>query len=268
MIPVGFTLPMNLQRVLTLLAGLLILKVTLSVILGYGDYFPPNFESDFLRGRQAYFSGAYQWAFYLHIVSGPVSLVLGLILMSEPFRMRFPIWHRSIGKSQVVLVLFLLTPSGLWMARYAETGAIAAIGFSLLAIATGMCALYGWQTAVTRRFVEHRRWMWRCFLLLCSAVVLRLIGGLATVSEVGDGWSYSLAAWASWMVPLATFELSRAANRRFNRRVIVDECQLVSSAVTLSLPAMEISARRTIAGIPSTRNCTLPSTNAACTPPG
>src|SRR5690242_8020425 len=107
----------KLQRVLTLLAGLLILKVTVSVVVGYRDYFPPNFASDFLRGRQSYFSGAYQWAFYTHIASGPVTLVLGLILISEQFRMQFPRWHQLLGKTQIVLVLFLLAPSGLWMAR-------------------------------------------------------------------------------------------------------------------------------------------------------
>ncbi len=204
----------KLQSVLTFLAGLLILKVTVTVVLGYRNYFPPNFEAVFLRGRQSYFSGAYQWAFYTHIASGPVSLIFGLILISEKFRMRFPRWHRSLGKTQTVVVLFLLTPSGLWMARYAETGAIAAIGFSALAIATGTCALFGWQSAVKRRFAEHRCWMWRCFLLLCSAVVLRLIGGLATVTDVGGTWSYPLAAWASWLTPLAVFELSGAINRR------------------------------------------------------
>jgi len=207
----------KLQSVLTFLAGLLILKVTVSVMLGYRDYFPPNFQSDFLRGRQSYFFGTYQWAFYTHIASGPVSLILGLFLISEQFRMRFPKWHRSLGKTQTLLVLFLLTPSGLWMAFHAETGAVAAIGFSLLAIVTGMCALFGWQSALKRRFAEHRRWMWRCFLLLCSAVVIRLIGGLATVTDVGAAWSYPLAAWASWLAPLAAFELSGAINRRIRR---------------------------------------------------
>jgi hypothetical protein len=41
----------TLQHVVTLLAGLLVLKVTVRVILNYHNYFPPNFESDFLRGR-------------------------------------------------------------------------------------------------------------------------------------------------------------------------------------------------------------------------
>src|SRR5581483_8443533 len=115
------------------------------------------------------------------------------------FRLRFPQWHRTLGKTQILLVLLLLTPSGLWMAYYAETGAIAAVGFSLLAIATGLCALFGWRSAVNRRFAEHRRWMWRCFLLLCSAVVIRLIGGLTLVTGYGGDWSYPLVAWASWL---------------------------------------------------------------------
>src|SRR6185503_18109564 len=112
----------NLQRILLLLAVVLILKVTVSVVLGYRNYFPPNFDVDFLSGRQAYFSGAYQWAFYGHIVSGPVSLILGLTLVSETFHKRFPKWHRSMG-----VVLLLLAPSGLWMARYAQTGTVAGI---------------------------------------------------------------------------------------------------------------------------------------------
>jgi hypothetical protein len=77
---------MNPPRILTLLTCLLIVKVTISVILGYRDYFPANFASDFLRGRQSHFWGSYQWAFYAHIVAGPVSLILGLMLISEQFR--------------------------------------------------------------------------------------------------------------------------------------------------------------------------------------
>jgi hypothetical protein len=238
------TRPAKWQRLLTLLVGVLIVKVTFVVVWGYCDYFPPNFESDFLRGRQSYFSGAYQWAFYAHLASGPASLILGLILISEWFRLRFPKWHRLLGRTQGMLVLLLLCPSGLWMACYARTGTIAAIGLSALAIATGMCVLLGWRAAMTRKFAEHRCWMWRCFLLLCSAVVIRLIGGLATVTNVGPDWSYPLAAWASWLVPLAVFELSRAVERARSRPIISSVGHSAPSPAGLSLPAMEISARR------------------------
>lgn len=231
-------------RLLNVLAGLLVLKVTVAVVMVYPNYFPPNFESDFLHGREAYFFGGYQWAFYAHVIAGPITLVLGLVLVSKRFRRRFPRWHRWLGKAQVLIVVLLLAPSGLWMAYYAETGAVAAVGFAVLAILAGTCAMIGWRLAVSRRFVEHRLWTWRCFLLLCSAVVLRLIGGLATVTGTGGEWSYPFAAWASWMVPLTCYELGRQIQRRIKRAGICGSRYSAGSAEALSLPATDIIARR------------------------
>lgn len=198
----------TMRRMLVVVTGLLILKVTVEVMLGYVNYFPPNFGSDFLRGRERYFFGAYQWAFYPHIVSGPLAILLGLVQISESFRRRLPQWHRNLGRLHLLNVLCVVTPSGLWMAYYASTGTIAAIGFALLAMLTGTCSALGWRAAVKRQFPVHRRWMWRCFLLLCSAVVLRLLGGLGTVMEVQSVWFDPIASWSSWLVPLAAFELS------------------------------------------------------------
>ena len=173
-----------LSRLLTILAALLIWKVTLSVVLEYRNYFPPNFESDFLRGRERYFWGAYRWAFYTHLVSGPTSLILGTILVSSRFRRTVPTWHRWLGRMQAACVLLLVAPSGLWMAYYAATGSVAAAGLGSLAIATAACVVLGWRSAVRRRLVNHRRWMWRTFILLCSAVVIR------HDRWIGDGRSF------------------------------------------------------------------------------
>jgi hypothetical protein len=210
----------TLRRLLAFLAVLLILKVTLSVVLGYREYLPPNFKSDFLIGREAYFFGAYRWAFYTHIVVGPITLLLGLLLISDRFRARFPQWHRTLGKVQGMLVLLVLTPSGLWMARYAQTGAVAGAGLALLAVATAVCVLFGWRAAVQRRFADHRRWMTRCFVLLCSAVVLRVIGGFVTVTGIGEEWGYPTTAWVSWLGPIAVYELSGVVKQRFKRVIV------------------------------------------------
>jgi len=58
-------------------------------------------------------------------------------------------------------------------------------------------------------FAIHRRWMWRTFMLLCSAVVLRMLGGLATVVHFDAVWLYPLSVWLSWTVPLLALEASR-----------------------------------------------------------
>ena len=78
------------ESILVLLACAVILKTIAKTASDYQNYFPPDFASDFLRGRERHFWGVYRWAFYTHILSGPVSLLLGLILVVERSRPAFP----------------------------------------------------------------------------------------------------------------------------------------------------------------------------------
>ncbi len=103
------------------------------------------------------------------------------------------------------------------MAFYAQAGAGVKIGFALLAAATGLCAFCGWRSAVKRRFQTHRVWMWRCYVLLCSAIVTRLMGGVFLVCGVDEEWTYYLAAWGSWLVPVAVFEAMHRGFRKPKR---------------------------------------------------
>ncbi len=188
------------------LTAILIAKVTYQIISNYPDYFPPNFDSAFLLGREGHFQGFYRLAFYAHILASPFSLLGGLFLINEGFRRRFPYMHRTIGKFQIGLVIFLVVPSGLWMSQYALTGLVAGLGFASLAIATGVCTVWGWRLAVHKRFELHRRWMIRSFILLCSAVFLRLVAGAVTIGNLDVPWLYPFSAWMTWVVPLVVFE--------------------------------------------------------------
>ncbi len=199
----------NFQRLFAIFFAVLICKVTLSVLFEYRNYLPPNFNSEFLRGRESYFWGAYRWAFYTHLVSGPLALVLGTLLVSDHFRRAVPAWHRRLGRLQVANVLLLMVPSGLWMACYAASGAVAGAGLAALAIATATCITLGWRTAVKKQFGVHRTWMLRTYLLLCSAVVIRIVGGLATVTQYDGLWVYPVSCWGSWLLPWLIFETHR-----------------------------------------------------------
>lgn len=194
------------------LTRLLIVQLIVGTLANYRHYFPPDFQSDFLLGRKPDFAGPYRWAFYAHIASGPLTLALGLFLTSNAARQYYPRLHRKVGTLQVICVLLILVPSGLYMAPYAATGAIAATGFAALALATGWCTLQGWRLAVQRRFEDHRQWMLRSYVLLCSALVLRLIAGLSEFA--GATWTYPLAAWVSWLVPLGILEMSLTLTAR------------------------------------------------------
>lgn len=202
----------TLHRVIRYLVCALIIRVTAAIVVSYRHYLPPNFSSDFLQGREPYFFGSYQYAFYSHLFSGPSSLIVGMLLLNERIRTRWPEWHRILGRIQAVMVLGLVVPSGLGMSVRSDGGIVAATGFAALALATGFCCVQGWRSAVRRRFVAHRCWMARCFVLLSSAVVLRIIGGSVLVLGLNSEWTYPASAWACWLCPLGIFEWAVARN--------------------------------------------------------
>jgi hypothetical protein len=191
-----------------------ILRVTAQVLVGYADYLPPDFNADFLRGREDYFFNGYHVAFYIHLVSGPLSLLLGLVQLSSTIRLRWPTWHRRLGRLQAVNVIGLVVPSGLGMAYHTMTGPVAGIAFGTQALLTGVACALGWRAAVRRRFADHEQWMMRCFLLLCGAVVLRVASGTAVVLGVTWEWFDPIVSWAAWIVPLLVYEMIGRRSRR------------------------------------------------------
>lgn len=191
------------------LAVALVLRVLVLILANYPDYFPPNFDSLFLQGREATFAGVYRLAFYVHIVSGPVVLFTGLILLSEHVRRRHRGVHRLLGRVHVAMLLLLMLPSSVVMARHAFGGWPAGLSFLALSAATAGCAVAGIVHARRRRYDRHRRWMLRTYVLICSAVVLRLVSGAAGLIGVpSPEAAYIVAAWSSWLLPLATFEVA------------------------------------------------------------
>src|SRR5207237_1030411 len=147
-----------LTMVLRWLAVILILRVLATILANYLDYFPPNFDSLFLQGREVTFTGAYRPAFYVHIFSGPVVLFNGLILLSETIRRRYPGWHRSLGRVQVAVLLAFVLPSSVVMSQHAFGGWLAGLSFLVLSAATALCAIMGVVHARRRRYDQHRRW--------------------------------------------------------------------------------------------------------------
>lgn len=196
-----------LRRTALAIAAILFLKVFAETVYEYRWYFPVNFdESHFLIGRRGTFFGTYRAAFFAHIISGPVVIVLGSILMLIGGRRRFAKIHRTLGRLQMLLVIGVVVPSGFIMALQAYTGAIAASGFAAHAIATGITAFLAIHHALKRRFPLHQRWATRCFILLCSPLLLRVISGATIVMQVDSDWTYRLTAWVSWLLPLGVYE--------------------------------------------------------------
>lgn len=202
--------PDRAQHLRVIIAGalvVLLLKVLFSIVWEYRFYYPANFDSAFLGGRRYTFVGTYRAAFYVHIVSGPLAILAGAFLIATSNFPRLRISHRYVGRLQGVLVIGVLAPSGLVMAVNAYAGPVAAWGFALLSLGTALACVQAIRYAVMMRMELHRRWAIRCFILLCSPLLLRLMSGAVIVLGVESDLTYRLNAWMSWLVPLAIYEL-------------------------------------------------------------
>jgi hypothetical protein len=195
------------------------LKVLLGILVEYRWYFPPHFrESAFLTGREATFTTVYATAFYMHILVGPLTVLLGTFLLWNRGVGRWRGWHRWGGRVQMAFIFVALVPSGLVMATQALAGPIAGWGFALLSIATGATAALALWHAVRGQILLHQQWAWRCYLLLVSPLLLRLVSGVFIVTQSESELAYRLNAWLSWLVPLAVYELWLRWPRRVDVR--------------------------------------------------
>ncbi|MBI1248498.1 DUF2306 domain-containing protein [bacterium] len=197
------------KTIFGLVAGLVLAKVLVSMVVEYVNYCPPNFDSAFLIGREDSFFGVYAPAFYVHIVVSPAAFLIGAYLMVSGKRKMHGPWHRRLGKVQLALVVALVVPSGIVMACWAFSGPIAGVGFALQAILTGVTVIMAAKYAMQRKFVEHQRYATYCFLLLVSPLLFRIASGVLIVTGNETLVAYQLNAWLCWIVPLAIYEVRR-----------------------------------------------------------
>ena len=192
---------------LALAIAILLVKTVAAIVWEYRHYFPPDFEANFLIGRESMFQGLYRQAFYVHLTSSPLALLLAIVLVGSGrsgIGMRL---HRLLGRLLAIIVLLAVVPSGIIMARGTLAGGWTAIAFMINAVLVGMfCSMAGFH-AYRRNFAAHQRWATRTFLMLCSPILLRLIAGFSIVTDTSSPAVYRWSAWISWLLPLLTFEL-------------------------------------------------------------
>ncbi len=190
-------------------AAVFVLYVGSLILTPFPDYLPADFDRGFLANKREFFySSGYFLGFYAHIASSPIALFCGTLQMSRDVRDRWPRFHRSLGKVYVVLVLSCVAPGGAVMSLRAFGGWSTMLCFgSMSAFAWGFTFL-AWREAKAGRYASHGRWMMRSYLMLCSAITLRLIHYLIQPLDFDATFAYQLSAWLSWIVPLGVFEIA------------------------------------------------------------
>lgn len=157
-----------------------------------------------------------------HLLAAGVLNLVGLLQFLPWLRRRYPTWHRWAGRSFMAMAL-VATVSGFWLSwgRGALLGQLSAIAISLNGVLIVVAVVMAWRLARQRRFVEHRRWAIRAFLLVSGVWMLRL--GLMAWLIVNqgprgnsprlDGPFDSFWVFGCYLLPLAVAELYFRAER-------------------------------------------------------
>src|SRR3954453_11117995 len=112
-------------------------------------------------------------AFYLHVASGGLALLLSPIQFVARLRARAPRVHRAVGRVTLASIA-VAGVAGVVLAPHSLAGPVGTAGFGLLAVLWLVFAATAFRAIRRRDVAAHRRWMVRTFALTYAAVTLRL----------------------------------------------------------------------------------------------
>jgi Predicted membrane protein (DUF2306) len=143
----------------------------------------------------------------IHIAGAATALLVGSFQFVGRLRQRWPSVHRWTGRVYAASCL-VGGVTGLLLALGTTMGPVATAGFGILSILWVLITGHAWQLAGQRRFLEHRRWMIRSWLLTFAAVNLRLYVFIATHAlNVDFDDSYPVISFLCWVPNLIAAEV-------------------------------------------------------------
>lgn len=136
--------------------------------------------------------------FYIHIILGGLALLIGWTQFSPKLRTNKLNLHRQIGKLYVVAALFS-AEAGIYIAWYAQGGAIASAGFICLGITWFYTTLRAYIEIKNKRIDEHKKMMIYSYAACFSAVTLRIY--LYPLAFLFHDFikAYLIVAWLCWI---------------------------------------------------------------------
>ena len=179
-------------------------------------YFLINGKIGILNGKPGWLLTNATWhiAFYIHIILGGVSLLVGWLQFSPKLRSRNVKVHRYLGNLYVVSAL-LSSFSGFYIALFADGGFWASFGFSCLSIIWFCTTLMAYLTIRKRKIVKHQVLMTYSYAACFAAVTLR-IWLPVLILVIGDyTTAYIMVAWLSWIPNLlVAYLITRKSTRK------------------------------------------------------
>lgn len=160
----------------------------------------------FIEKGETYRNPLWRIAFYLHISFGMICLFAPILQFSKWILNKHPALHRRLGGIYVHTTLWLVAPTGMYLAIYAKGGRWGAILFSILGVLHFYFTLMGWlrMRGPQPDVRSHAAWMIRSYLMAQSAVSFRVFHLLLMVVGVANFYIHAL--WMSLVFNLLLAE--------------------------------------------------------------
>ena len=150
----------------------------------------------------------FRFGFYVHITTSLLVLVAGLLQFLPVVARRGPVLHHRLGKFYIIGILALAAPSGLILARFANGGLAAQVGFSLQCVVWWLCTWRAYQAARQRQWPLHVDWMLRSYAVTLAALALRGESYfMYYVLDTKPIETYLTVTWLSWVGNLVLVEI-------------------------------------------------------------
>jgi len=189
---------------------LLLVVVGIACLILYSSlrYLNPNYANGYLAGNKLPYLSVFRIGLIVHLFVAPLLILSSSILLFFKLETKKPKTHRLIGRWTIYLGVFFLIPSGLILSYYAIGGTKGQILFFTLTIFTLFALFRALFEAKNKNFNSHRKWVIRLYILLTSAIWLRLnmFFGSYFLGLSGVEF-YLLAALFSWVPQLFIVEL-------------------------------------------------------------
>jgi uncharacterized membrane protein len=181
-------------------------------------------------------------ALIIHIVSAVLLIFSGAVQFVPAIRRHAPVFHRWNGRVYI-FTAFSIAVAGLFLliTRGTGTSPLQEFGTGVLGVLILLCATMALRTALKRDFATHRRWAWRLYLLVSSALFIRSGIALAAMMATGTG-TFDLAVlrgsvltfltFGQYIIPLAVLELYFWTQRHGGR---VARLAMAAGLVAISL---------------------------------
>ncbi|HSA59593.1 MAG TPA: DUF2306 domain-containing protein [bacterium] len=165
--------------------------------------------------------GFYVLVLRIHVIAAALALPGCLMLSSKLLLKRWPGFHRWGGRVTGGLVIFLLTPTGFYLAFFARGGRGATLGFLLSGAVVLWAMIQAIRAARAGQFARHRRLTFHVLGQLSVAVSSRAMLFVLESCNFNPDVAYRISLWIPVLGTFALVEFltSPALFQLISRRI-------------------------------------------------